>query len=268
MEKLLNLIKRPLRRRRVRTERGAGKVIVAGMPKSGTTAIASLLGAAMGRSVVSDPFYQMDKNGIQFREPLFSGKLNIADVWMRHPEYFDGDVIKDPNFPLLFHDLSAFLPRAKKVCIFRDPRDNLRSLLNRVALPGNPQGVDLKETRVNKTWSMVLGGEIPKIPGSDYLEVLAWRWLYSFREMSAGAKGVEIIRYEDFNKDKLRTIYSLVRKMGFEVSADIGNAVDKNFQPPGKKDTDLHEFFGVEGLKKIEEICEEGIVGLGYEKNR
>ena len=60
---------------------GNGVVILAGMQKSGTTAIAQLLGTASGQTVCSDPFYILSKKGIDFRKELYEKQLPLRSLW-------------------------------------------------------------------------------------------------------------------------------------------------------------------------------------------
>ena len=65
-----------------------GRIIVSGMPKSGTTAIAMLMGAAAGLRVNSDPFNRMDEAGIQFRDALYSRSLGLAELLNSYGQVF------------------------------------------------------------------------------------------------------------------------------------------------------------------------------------
>ena len=59
---------------------GRGLTIVTGMQKSGTTAIAKLLGAATGKSVCSDPFYNLyEKTKIDFRSEIYVDGLPLLE---------------------------------------------------------------------------------------------------------------------------------------------------------------------------------------------
>lgn len=241
-------------------------IIVAGMPKSGTTAIARLLGAAIQQRVCSDPFYQLDVLNIPFREQLFSGALDIGSLWRRYPAVFDGPVIKDPNFPLFLPQLKRSFRKARFVFIVRDPRDNLRSILNRVQLPGDPTLVPAELPGVAGAWRNVLMGRFPEVPGTDYLEHMAWRWRKSVEGYRERAAEIVLIRYEDFRADKYRAIEALSAQLGHAVKADISPLLDVQFQPRGKTDTDPLAFFGRDGLQRIETIVGPFLEEFGYER--
>ena len=154
---------------------GEGMIVVGGMPKSGTTAIAALLARATELAYCNDPFYQLDNYGVVYREELFSGKLPLKQLWQRYQHIFAGGVVKDPNFSLLLSDLSALFPAAKHVFLVRDPKHNIRSILNRLKLPGQPAGVQLDFKAYSTGWQCILQGAAPTIPGEDYIEKMARR---------------------------------------------------------------------------------------------
>ncbi|GGC72827.1 sulfotransferase family protein [Marinobacter halophilus] len=245
--------------------KGKGKVIVAGMPKSGTTAIASLLAEAAGVEVCSDPFHQLDSKGVCFRDALFSGALSLESLWRQHRSVFSGTVVKDPNFPLFLGELKQLLPDAHIVFIVREPRDNIRSILSRLNIPGNPTDGKLLLTSVKGTWGRVLNGTSPEMPGSDYLEKLAWRWRISAERYLESQERIHLIRYEDFRKDKKVQIDKMAGELGFSDLKDISSLVDIQFQPKGTRPASLEDYFGKENLKRINAIVGPVAKRFGYE---
>lgn len=246
--------------------KGKGKIIVAGMPKSGTTAIASLLAKAANVDVCSDPFYQLDtQKKVVFRDPLFSGQLSLESLWRQYREVFRGTVVKDPNFPILLPELKRFLPDAQFVFIVREPRDNIRSILSRLKIPGDPAEGSQRVSEVQGTWGRVLTGKSPDMPGGDYLEKLAWRWRVSAERYLQNNEGVHLIRYEDFRADKQNQINRLAKDLGFTGLSDISSLVDVQFQPKGNRPNSLEEFFGKENLQRIDTIVGPLLTDFGYE---
>lgn len=246
--------------------KGKGKIIVAGMPKSGTTAIASLLAKAANVDVCSDPFYQLDtQKKVAFRDQLFSGQLSIESLWKQHREVFRGAVVKDPNFPIFLSELKQFLPEAQFVFIVREPRDNIRSILSRLKIPGDPSEGSHLASEVQGTWGRVLNGVSPDMPGNDYLEKLAWRWRVSAERYLQNNESVHLIRYEDFRGDKQNQINRLAKDLGFANLSDIASLVDVQFQPKGNRPDSLREFFGQANLERIEAIVGPLLKEFGYE---
>jgi hypothetical protein len=245
---------------------GKGKVIVAGMPKSGTTAIASLLASAAGVQVCSDPFYQLDKKGVDFRRALFSSELSLERLWREHRDVFRGTVVKDPNFPLFLGELKHLLPEAGFVFIVREPLDNIRSILNRLEVPGDPEKGVCHLENARGAWNLLLKGISPDMPGKNYLEKIAWRWRVSAEHYLNNREGVRLIRYEDFREEKVGQIKILAGDLGFQRLKDISSLVDVQFQPKGKQPSSFEEFFGKENLEQIETIVGPLRETFGYEK--
>lgn len=241
-------------------------VLVAGMPKSGTTAIARLLGEAIGQPVCSDPFFQLDqKKGPGYREALFSGTVSLAELWKKNRHVFDGAVVKDPNFPLFLEELMDMFPGARKVFIVRDPRDNIISILNRLKIDGRTEWSANLEESLSGAWKLLLAGRTPTMPGEDHLEKMAWRWRRSAEEYMKFRGSIQLIRYEDFNVDKQRQIHELARVCGFSNLSDISSKVNVQFQPKGKKFDDWSEFFGQVNLDRINSVVAPLLSEFGYE---
>lgn len=247
---------------------GYGKVIVAGMPKSGTTAIAKLLGESAKLPVCSDPFHLLDKRGIDFREELFSGRLSLFELWRKYRHHFKGRVVKDPNFPLFLGELCQFFPEAQFVFIVRDPRENIRSILSRLKMPGDPaEGNEILES-LSGAWANVLNGKLPDMPGDDYLEKMAWRWRISAENYLDNQKHVRLIRYENFRINKRMEIEKLTKHLGYNVLKDISPLVDIQFQPKGSSSGSHQDFFGSENLARIERITAPLMHRFDYESTK
>jgi len=240
-------------------------VIVAGMPKSGTTAIVELLGAATGKVICSDPFHQLDKRKVSFREKLYEGDLSLRDLWVRNRRVFSGVFIKDPNFPFLLAEIRNIFPDAKQVFIIRDPRDNIRSILNRLKLPGNPKHGSLDLIRNNIAWTNLLTGRYPNVPGNSYIEILSWRWKLAAEAFLKYHKYGIVIRYEDFNKNKSTSIFQLASQLGYSNLQSIEHLVDIQYQPKGDKTIPIDVFFDEASLKSIDNITGPVMKKFGYE---
>lgn len=230
------------------------EVIVSGMPKSGTTAIARLFGASAGLSVCSDPFHQLDERGVQFRPQLFSGTLSLETLWRRYRSVFFGSLVKDPNFPMLMDQIANFRPQAKLLFLVRDPWDNIRSILNRLGLPGDLE--DLGPGKLPKTWDYTLHGTVPPMPGTNYIENLAWRWRYSAEAYLKHRDRCFLLRYEDFKASKVDVIEQTVVQCGYKPKRSIDDLVDVQYQPKGSATTTKFEFFSTKHFDAISRITE------------
>lgn len=242
-------------------------VLVGGSPKSGTTAIAMLLGVATETEVASDPFHRLDQRGIDFRDRLYDGRLPIAGLIDGHPDVFAAEIIKDPNFAFFIGPLLERFPRSHFVFIVRDPRANIRSILNRLSVPGDASqdAVDARLHDVPEGWRRVLTGRTPDVAGTDFIERMAHRWNAAVDVYRSWADRARLVVYEEFNRDKEGTIVSLAADVGLEVKRRLGAAADRQFQPKGDRSVDWVEFFGERNLAAIEGICRDRMRPLGYE---
>lgn len=230
-------------------------VIVLGNQKAGTTAIASLLGKASGKSVAIDLFFRI-KGQLAIRESIFAKKTTFKDFVLSNKLYFTCDIVKDPNFIFFVDEIVNCFPRAKFVFILRDLRDNIRSILNRLSLPGN-----LKKLReddllsIPHPWKVISQGELPSIKGENYIEVLSNRWVLASNLYKKHSLIITLIKYDDFKESKIESIGCLAHSVGLPVRQDILEFVNIQYQPRGQKITDWETFFGRENLDRIEEIC-------------
>jgi hypothetical protein len=243
---------------------GRGMVIVTGMPKSGTTAIAKLLGFTTGQKVCSDPFYRLSRMKIDFRDKLFDNQLSLNTLWRRHRRVFSGTIIKDPNFVLLLPQIRKMLPDAQIVFIIRDPRDNIRSILNRLGLPGKPQDSDLDLADLPIGWRNLIRGKSPHIPGKEYVEVLARRWRMAAEVLQRYREFCVVIRYEDFTNNKSAAIFNLAGQLGYSELQKIDHLVDVQYQPKGDAAVLWDEFFGKTQLTIIEQVTAPLLGHFGY----
>lgn len=240
------------------------KVIVTGMPKSGTTAVAMLLGVAAGVKTSSDPLTRLDQVGIEFRDDLYAGRLRLGDLIEAHCRLFRLPIVKDPNFIFFVEDLIDLWPQARWVFTVRDPRANIRSLLNRVGMPGVGERANEIPDTVGETWRRVLEGRTPEIPGDTVIERLAHRWVAIATLARTCGIHMNVLRYEDFMSDKESSIRELSGGVGLCASRSIRHAMNRQFQPMGNRAVGQLEFFGHENLAIIEKVCANEMACYGY----
>ena len=238
-------------------------VFILGNQKSGTSIIAALLAELGGRSVAID----LDR---EVTRPTFhrvrTGALNLDDFIRRNRLEFSRDVVKEANLTTMYPALRGRFPRARFAFVQRDPRDNIRSILQRLGLPGRPAEAGEEQLAgISEAWRLVLDGRWLGLDGADYLAMLAARWQH-FADLAAGAgEKMTVIRYEDFRADKVGGIRELARHLGIAEVADISASTERQYQPRGDHSVGLREFFGEEGLRLIERICARGMATFGYE---
>lgn len=239
-------------------------VIVVGNQKSGTSAIAALLGKATGRRYTIDIFFTLEEDE---ERPLFEGQLTFEEFVARHLHWFRHDIIKEPSFTFLYPHLRRVFPRARFVYILRDPLQNIRSILDRVGLPGNLE--DLEEEhraryRSLRQWRLFMEGICPPTDYAHYIDILAERWRLAADVYTSRPSDFHLVRYEDFRKEKKRTIEQLAADLGLKVVTDISAEVDRPYQQPGNPNVDLRAFFGDRNLERIARICGDHMDRLGY----
>jgi len=238
-------------------------IFVLGNQKSGTTAIAVLLAERTGLSVTWD--LTMNYNSLV--RDLYLGNAPIDALVERAQLPFSKDVIKDPNLTFLYELLRERFPRATFVMVVRDPRENIRSMLDRLDLPGDRE--DLPPERVGRMpegWKWTVEGQWMGLEGETYVDRLAGRWKTVAQIYLKHQDDIELIRYEDFCQAKIDSIDDLVSRLGEEKTNSIEGKVDRQFQPRGhRRDVDWLSFYGKANLSRIEQRCAEAMDALGYD---
>ncbi|UOQ45696.1 sulfotransferase [Halobacillus salinarum] len=241
-------------------------IFVIGNQKSGTSAIGALLADISGKSVAIDLPGILEPNQLK----IHNKEISFPEFIERNKYDFSKEVIKEPSLTFLYEEVHDYFPESQFVFIVRDPRDNIRSILNRVNIMGNLETIDDPDSRrklakAPKDWERVIDSRWLGMEGDNYIEWMAHRWNYAIDIYKKHEEQMLLIRYEDFVKDKEAQIASLARKLGLEAINDISSKVDIQYQPAGNKKVNKLEFFGEENLKKIETICGPKMEEFGYQ---
>ncbi|NUO71156.1 MAG: sulfotransferase [Frateuria sp.] len=244
-------------------------VIIGGSPKSGTTVIAALLAKAVGAQFSNDPFWHvLYHDAKDFLLPdILEGRLTVDEFINRFGAYFQARIIKDPDFAFLYPQLKARFPQSQQVFIVRDPRDNIRSILNRLKIPGNLRELEPEDNFIpssQKGWRAIVDGRGLAISRGNYISRLSQRWCLGTRQYFDAKSSIHLVRYEDFVADKVGVIEQLADDLGLAVVNDISGEVDKQFQPRGDRNAVLENFFGRENLRIIEATCAKPMSAFGY----
>lgn len=231
-----------------------GALFIFGFQKSGTTAIAGLLAKKANKSVTLDTKYLWPP----YLEMLQSGGLTLEHVVNTYCYPFSKQIIKEPNLTIFIDELHNIFTLAKYIFIVRNPYENIRSLLNRLQIPGNLDYVDLKTVHPN--WRHFF-----KSNGNNYVQDIANRWV----AVNGQKKFIEssrciLVRYEDFLKDKNSYVHQLAVDVGFEPKKDIVKRLDHQFQPKGNVNVDPKAFFGKRNYQIIENTCGHLVEYYGY----
>lgn len=233
-------------------------VLVLGTQKSGTSAIAALLGIATGLPATIDLRRDFER---PLAPAVAAGRVSFARFLRRHAEAFANPIVKDPNLTFLLPRLLDRWPHARLVFVRRDAVQTVRSVLDRLGIPGDLESLD--EARLASLppgWRCVLDSRWCErlAPHGDpgrarlhYVEELARRCLLADRvaaEALAGRPGRSFeVRYESFREAKAAAIEALAAALGLKVRdrAALAAAVDHPFQPAGRAaSADPQAFFG------------------------
>ena len=238
-------------------------VIVLGNPKTGTTAIAALLAAYGDLSATLDLWPRLRRP--ETLAAVHDGSMPFAAFVDRFRAEFARDLIKDPHLTFVYPQLAARFPDARFVVVVRDPRDTIRSILNRLGLPGDLDELGPEHyRRMRPLWEAVIDSPWLDVGDGNYVERLARRWSLAARVALDHEDAVERIRFEDFLRDKPGAIAELAGRLRIERRGEIERQVDRPFQPAGDRSVKWVDFFGPVNLAAIEKACEAESRALGY----
>ncbi len=237
------------------------KIIILGNQKSGTTAIAKLLAINTGESVLLDSPLLWEPNFSKIR----SGKIQLKDLIIRNKYYFARSIIKEPNLTFFYDELkSIYSSSVKFIYIVRDPRDHIRSLLNRINVPGNLSEISAYEENFTIHEKNLFDKNLIAYSSDHYIVQLAERWVTAVDIFLNSKKDFHLVKYENFIRDKVYFINQLSKKMGYQPKNDISAYADIQYQPKGNQNISWDDFFGTKNLKKIETTCEVHMKKIGY----
>ncbi len=237
-------------------------IFVLGNQKSGTTAVAALLALYGGRSATLDILHVPADILLK----LHSGKLPVWDFVKQNKLDFSRAIIKEPWLTFFSSEIYRYFPASRVVMIVRDPRDNIRSILNRLELPGDLEvlGTSVLEA-CPPPWRLVLDSSWLGVSGNTYVEMLAARWNLAADAYLKNVDEMILIKYEEFIADKIGVIGSLAKRLSIPYVNDISSKIDFQFQPAGDHNGASESFFGQQNLRLINRTCDKRMKLLGYE---
>lgn len=244
-------------------------IFVLGNQKSGTSVIAALLAAATGLTVsidLSKEWLNKRKGYILVKE----GQWSFSQLIDRNRLDFSRDIVKEANLTLFFDELVQYFPNSQFVFIVRDPRTNIRSLLNRIGIPGNLKSLKNWPDKpyIPLGWEKVINGSWLGLDGDNYISMLAQRWNLMTGVYLKNKDHMVLIRYEDFIKDKIGEISKAAICLKLNPQHDISSKINVQYQQKGNSKIDAKLFFGNANLLKIETICKHNMDVLGYCQQR
>ena len=238
-------------------------LFILGNPKSGTTVIANLLSKATKQSLTSDIQSLIKYTPLHLDFKLIS----FNDFIKTHKYEFSKEIIKEPFLSFYTEELIKSFPNAKFIWIVRDPYQNIRSILNRLKIPGNLQKINFNhfvELEKTPAWKLNLQSRMFGYNSFNYIEAMAFRWNHAINIYKQNKDRIILVKYEDFILDKKKYIEDLSVALDFTIQTDISKYVNIQYQPKGNAEIDLKDFFGIDNYKIIERLCKENMTELGY----
>lgn len=236
-------------------------VFVLGNQKSGTTVIAAALAHCANLSVTLDI---RDLTADRLSR-LYKGTTSLSAFVNRYRRSFSRSIIKEPGLTFTFEKLQSAFPKASFLLVVRDPRDNIRSVLDRLDLPGDASSLPLELLeKTNPIWQQVVKNDALGIRANHYIESLAHRWNRAANVYLQHSNQINLARYETFCRDKTSYIKLLTERLSLSVTQSPASVVQTQFQSQGNRTVSWTDFFGIENLTRIEQICAENMSELNY----
>ncbi len=237
------------------------KLIVLGNQKSGTTAIAKLLALSTNQSILLDTSLLWQPH----LSKLLKSKGNLNKVIDSNKRFFSRAIIKEPNLTFFIDELLEIYPSTTQyVFIVRDPRNNIRSLLNRVNIPGNLKSFDKTNFKLSIHEEVLFNKEVMNYSSTNYIEQLAERWNLTFSHYEKNKSNITLVKYEDFIQNKVLFIESLASSLSLNPKIDITTKIDIQYQPKGDQNIHWIDFYGKQNLNIIEQTCAHFMQKLNY----
>ena len=237
-------------------------VFVLGHQKSGTSAVAALLAELTGSSAAIDLFEETRSPAI---DRVVRGEMSLERYLRRNRLDFSRQIVKEASLTFLYPQLAARFPGARFVFVVREPLANLKSVLDRLGLPGDLERLSEEQlAAMPPGWRLVFDPGWLGLPAGSPVELLAGRWRRCAETYLASPHSFHLVRYDDFRAAKLTTLEALAGELGLEPRNDISARLDVQFQPAGDRSVPPERFFGAAVRERVERICGEPARRLGY----
>ncbi len=236
-------------------------VIVLGNQKSGTTAIASLLAdyGQLSKTLDIPELWEKDPE-------IHSGKLSLSSFVKATSHRFSSQLLKEPLLTFFFKELAELFPSSRYLFVIRHPAENIRSILDRLGIPGNLKHVETKNYTDNRPWMCVIDGLTLNIKCEHYISRLAMRWVIASEVYLKNKENMLLMRYEDFVQDKYESIQRIARSLRIKKKQNIDGLLNIQYQLKGvNSGTSWTEFYGEKNLSAIKKICEPYLKHFGYD---
>lgn len=237
-------------------------LFITGNQKSGTSAIASLLGRAASLPVSID--FQREMYDPKFHH-VRAGKMSFQSFMRRNALDLNSGIVKEPNLAVLLPLLLREYPDEKVYVVTRHPLHNIRSICDRLGCRSDERAIEVAK-RQNPAWKIIASGQDLNCEGGSISEVLAQRWLAIYTEALSFRRDIKLIRYEDFVSDKQKFLDSMCNELELSSCAIKDQELSKQFQPRGRNADDLEGWFEPRDLQSCWSHTSDIARSLGYDQ--
>lgn len=234
---------------------------ILGMQKSGTSAVAGLLSLRTGIPIALDLAREWRRCTIV----RASGSDRAFERYVRRNGIdFARRIVKEPGLTYVYDRLAARWPSARSLVVVRDPVATIRSIVERLEIPGDldASAVDMRR-RVPQAWHAVLDNRWLGVRSEHYIDQLADRWCIAAKLALEESDRRMTIRYEDFVADKIGVLDEIAEHFELPIVAEVDAFLEVPFQPPGQR-RDPKLVFG-SNLERIKRITAPLARRLGYQ---
>ena len=246
-------------------------IFVLGTQKSGTSVIAALLGHATGLPTTID--LKPISRDSPFPQKVAEGSLDFDELVRRHRWDFSRPIVKEPSLTFVVPFLRTRWPSARMVFVRRDPVQVVRSVLDRLRIPGCLRELsDARRAAIPPPWRQafdcrwcergVPGGCWTR-PRMHYVEEAARRCRIAEsiaeNELSARPHSTFVVDYDEFRLRRMDIIEELARSLGLDPRPRDRwrSQVDRRYQPAGRNAAaSPEEVFG-DNLPRLRRAFEE-----------
>lgn len=235
-------------------------VFFLGNAKSGTTAISALFAKATGQEYSWDICYH---RRWQRAGAFLKHGMTPAEMRQRAPGAFAAGVIKDPVLTCASRELRALYPDSLIFFIVRDPYKNVKSIFERLDLPGDLDDAGEMLERLPAPWRRQFDASYVGGTPGHYVNLAARGWQCCADAILDSDSQSRVVYYEDFSCDKIGLISQLAAFAKMPIVNDISSSVNFQYQRQGNHNVSVNEFFG-DNFDRITEECRRGIIRHGY----
>lgn len=224
-------------------------IFVSGFPKSGTSAVASILAETCKLNAKIDfPRLITDQ---RLAERLINGEVNIHKEFQGEMSY---QLIKEPMLTLAMEQVKLAFPLAHIIHVQRSYQENIQSFLGRLGYASivshdfyEYQG---RNKLIAKSWNRILEHSWKGAKPYSFENLLDAKQIFDSR----GRSSADIfVRYEKFTDNKVEAISKILDQLHMQAREVLPSVIlDRQYQPSSTKFTS-EKFFSDEQMSLIHE---------------